>query len=88
MTTVAPAPSTGMSPVRRLLPWLGTEWKRLALAVLLGSLAIGCGVALLATSAWLISICSDVEVMAKRGVMTTRCRPRRCQAAISAAVSS
>jgi thiol reductant ABC exporter CydC subunit len=43
------------SPVRRLWPWVATEWKRLALAVLLGSLAIGCGVALLAVSAWLIS---------------------------------
>ncbi|CAB4950437.1 unannotated protein [freshwater metagenome] len=43
------------SPVRRLLPWLATERHRLALAVLLGALAIGSGVGLLATSAWLIS---------------------------------
>jgi thiol reductant ABC exporter CydC subunit len=41
--------------VRRLLPWLGTERSRLALAVFLGFLAIGCGVGLLASSAWLIS---------------------------------
>jgi len=53
MTIAAPSPAA--SPVRRLLPWLGTEWKRLALAVFLGACAIGCGVALLATSAWLIS---------------------------------
>ena len=45
----------GTSPVRRLLPWVGTEWKRLALAVFLGAMAIGCGVGLLAVSAWLIS---------------------------------
>ncbi len=50
LTTAAP-----MSPVRRLWPWVATEWKRLALAVLLGSLAIACGVGLLAVSAWLIS---------------------------------
>jgi thiol reductant ABC exporter CydC subunit len=37
------------------MPWLGTERWRLALAVLLGFLAIGSGVGLLATSAWLIS---------------------------------
>lgn len=41
--------------MRRLLPWLATERPRLALAVLLGFLAIGCGVGLLAASAWLIS---------------------------------
>jgi ATP-binding cassette subfamily C protein CydCD len=43
------------SPVRRLLPWVIAERGRLALGILLGSLAIGCGVGLLATSAWLIS---------------------------------
>ncbi len=37
------------------MPWLATERSRLALAVLLGFLAIGSGVGLLATSAWLIS---------------------------------
>ena len=50
--STTPAP---VSPVRRLLPWVGTERKRLALAVLLGALAIGCGVGLIAVSAWLIS---------------------------------
>ncbi len=45
----------GESPVRRLLPWVGTEWTRLALAIFLGAMAIGCGVGLLAVSAWLIS---------------------------------
>jgi thiol reductant ABC exporter CydC subunit len=45
----------GASPVRRLLPWIALERGRLALAVLLGALAIGSGVGLLATSAWLIS---------------------------------
>ena len=44
-----------VSPVRRLLPWVATEKWRLALAIFLGSMAIGCGVGLLATSAWLIS---------------------------------
>jgi thiol reductant ABC exporter CydC subunit len=53
--TTAPAPSVSSSPVRRLWPWVATEWKRLALAVFLGSMAIGCGVGLLAVSAWLIS---------------------------------
>ena len=37
------------------MPWLATERSRLALAVFLGFLAIGSGVGLLATSAWLIS---------------------------------
>ena len=55
MTILRGAALGGPSPVRRLLPWVGTESRRLALAVLLGSLAIGCGVGLLATSAWLIS---------------------------------
>ncbi len=61
MTTAAPTGldptrrGRGASPVRRLVPWIATERRRLALAVLLGSLAIGCGVGLLATSAWLIS---------------------------------
>ncbi|MFC6239614.1 thiol reductant ABC exporter subunit CydC [Longivirga aurantiaca] len=50
-----PVPAAGQSPVRRLLPWLATERSRLALAILLGFLAIGSGVGLLATSAWLIS---------------------------------
>ena len=45
----------GASPVGRLLPWIATERARLALGVLLGSLAIGCGVGLLAASGWLIS---------------------------------
>lgn len=45
----------GASPVRRLLPWLAPVRWRLGLAVFLGFLAIGCGVALLATSAYLIS---------------------------------
>ena len=55
MTAVDVRAATPVSPVRRLWPWVATEWKRLALAVLLGSLAIGCGVGLLAVSAWLIS---------------------------------
>ncbi len=45
----------GASPVRRLLPWVGAEWKRLTLGVFLGAMAIGCGVGLMAVSAWLIS---------------------------------
>ena len=52
---VGSVPARGASPVRRLLPWVATERRRLALAVLLGSLAIGCGVGLLVVSAWLIS---------------------------------
>jgi thiol reductant ABC exporter CydC subunit len=54
MTTVA-RPPAATSPVRRLLPWIGTQRARLALGVLLGALAIGCGVGLLAASGWLIS---------------------------------
>jgi thiol reductant ABC exporter CydC subunit len=42
-------------PVRRLLPWMSVHRARLALGILLGTLAIGCGVALMATSGWLIS---------------------------------
>ena len=48
MTTVELGVSApAVSPVRRLWPWVATERTRLALAVLLGSLAIGCGVALM-----------------------------------------
>lgn len=54
MTTLD-VPGRGASPVRRLLPWIATERARLALGVLLGALAIGCGVGLLASSGWLIS---------------------------------
>ncbi|HEY7858865.1 MAG TPA: thiol reductant ABC exporter subunit CydC [Candidatus Nanopelagicales bacterium] len=56
MTTVA---ATAVSPVRRLLPWLRPQRARLLLAALLGALAIGSGVGLLATSAWLISRASQ-----------------------------
>jgi len=55
VTTVDLTTPRTVSPVRRLWPWVATEWKRLALAVFLGSMAIGCGVGLLAVSAWLIS---------------------------------
>jgi thiol reductant ABC exporter CydC subunit len=55
VTTVELASPPVVSPVRRLWPWVATEWKRLALGVFLGSMAIGCGVGLLAVSAWLIS---------------------------------
>jgi len=55
MTAVELAVAPAVSPVRRLWPWVATEWKRLTLAVFLGSMAIGCGVGLLAVSAWLIS---------------------------------
>lgn len=54
MTTVD-LPTRGVSPVRRLVPWIATQRARLALGVLLGALAIGCGVGLLAASGWLIS---------------------------------
>jgi thiol reductant ABC exporter CydC subunit len=47
------------APIRRLLPWLRPSAGRLLLAVLLGALAIGCSVGLLATSAWLISRASQ-----------------------------
>ena len=43
------------SPVRRLLAVAWPQRWRLALGALLGALAVGCAVALLATSAWLIS---------------------------------
>ena len=55
MTTVESARVLDVSPVRRLVPWVATEWKRLSLAVFLGTMAIACGVGLLAVSAWLIS---------------------------------
>jgi len=55
VTTVESARVLDVSPVRRLVPWVATEWKRLSLAVFLGTMAIACGVGLLAVSAWLIS---------------------------------
>ncbi len=48
-----PAPATGA--LRWTLAAARPQWGRLALAVLLGSAALGCGIALTATSAWLIS---------------------------------
>ncbi len=53
--TAVELPARGVSPVRRLVPWIATQRARLALGVLLGALAIGCGVGLLAASGWLIS---------------------------------
>ena len=56
MTVTAPTAITPTTrPLRRLLASSRPEWGRLGLAALLGALAIGCAVALLATSAWLIS---------------------------------
>ncbi len=53
--TRATAGEAGSGAVRQLLPWLRPQASRLALGALLGALAIGSGVGLLATSAWLIS---------------------------------
>ena len=44
-----------MSTIRRLLTFLKPSWRWLVLSILLGSLTIFSGIALLATSAWLIS---------------------------------
>jgi ATP-binding cassette subfamily C protein CydCD len=52
VTTAVPG---GTGPLRWLWEAVRVQRARLALAVLLGSLALGCGVALTATSAWLIS---------------------------------
>jgi ATP-binding cassette subfamily C protein CydCD len=60
-TPARPAPSAPISPrattgaLRWSLNSARGQWGRLALAALLGALALGCGVALTATSAWLIS---------------------------------
>lgn len=43
----------------RMWAWSRPEWHRLAIATALGTLAIACGVGLLATSAWLISRASQ-----------------------------
>ncbi|HLU54813.1 MAG TPA: thiol reductant ABC exporter subunit CydD [Pseudonocardia sp.] len=56
----APPPATSadhaaLGPLRWSLATARPVWHRLGLAVLLGALALGCGVALTATSAWLIS---------------------------------
>ncbi|NMH97522.1 thiol reductant ABC exporter subunit CydD [Pseudonocardia acidicola] len=50
-----PEPAGPAGALRRTLTAARAQWWRLALAVLLGSAALGCGVALTATSAWLIS---------------------------------
>ncbi len=55
-TTPGPAPATGPTGALRWSLASAREQRgRLALAVLLGTAALGCGVALTATSAWLIS---------------------------------
>lgn len=48
-------PVTAVGPLRWILAAARPQRGRFALAVLLGSAALGCGVALTATSAWLIS---------------------------------
>ncbi|MEU6578998.1 thiol reductant ABC exporter subunit CydD [Streptomyces sp. NPDC046805] len=61
---VAPSPAEpdrrSRSSLRKQQPRLGDRPPRLALAVLLGSLALGCAVALLSTSGWLISRASEM----------------------------
>lgn len=57
MTAVAASPAP--HPVRRLLALSRPVSGRLLLAVVLGALAVGCSVGLLATSAWLISRASQ-----------------------------
>ncbi|MFC2063967.1 thiol reductant ABC exporter subunit CydC, partial [Chloroflexota bacterium] len=44
-----------MSTILRLITFLRPSWRWLLLSILLGSLTIFSGIALLATSAWLIS---------------------------------
>ena len=56
MTELAvPTPDRGYTSVRRLMPWIATQWSRILLATFLAAGALACGVGLMATSAWLIS---------------------------------
>jgi ATP-binding cassette subfamily C protein CydCD len=53
--SVLPTPRVTAGALRWSLTAARGQWGRLTLAALLGALALGCGVALTATSAWLIS---------------------------------
>lgn len=53
-------PTLGSHPLRQILPYLGVNWGRFALALVLGVAGLGASVALGATSAWLIARASQM----------------------------
>ncbi|MBO3101319.1 thiol reductant ABC exporter subunit CydC [Cellulomonas fengjieae] len=60
--------------LRRAVRLLDIEPRRLALALLLGTLALGCGVALAAVSAWLIARASQMPPVLQLSVATVAVR--------------
>lgn len=61
-------------PLRRAVRMLDIDPRRLALALLLGTLALGCGVALAAVSAWLIARASQMPPVLQLSVATVAVR--------------
>lgn len=61
-------------PLRRAVRLLDIDPRRFALAVLLGTLALGCGVALAAVSAWLIARASQMPPVLQLSVATVAVR--------------
>ncbi|MFF1531245.1 thiol reductant ABC exporter subunit CydC [Cellulomonas sp. NPDC058312] len=78
--TGAPAPRTRLGrrlaadPLWRAVRLLEVDTRRVALAVLLGVLALGCAVALAAVSAWLIVRASEMPPVLKLSVATVAVR--------------
>ncbi|MEZ0449803.1 thiol reductant ABC exporter subunit CydC [Cellulomonas sp. ICMP 17802] len=61
-------------PLRRAVRLLDIDPRRLALALVLGTLALGCGVALAAVSAWLIARASQMPPVLQLSVATVAVR--------------
>lgn len=61
-------------PLRRAVRLLDIDPRRFALALLLGTLALGCGVALAAVSAWLIARASQMPPVLQLSVATVAVR--------------
>ncbi len=82
MTDAAAAPVTAPAPderpprgtLRRAVRMLGLDRRRVLLAVLTGTLALGCGVALAAVSAWLITRASQMPPVLQLSIATVAVR--------------
>ncbi|WP_454051503.1 thiol reductant ABC exporter subunit CydC [Cellulomonas sp. Marseille-Q8402] len=79
-TTTAPVPRPSLrrrlaaDPLWRAVALLDVDRRRVALAVLLGVLALGCAVALAAVSAWLITRAAEMPPVLKLSVATVAVR--------------
>jgi ATP-binding cassette subfamily C protein CydCD len=67
-------PAARLAVLPRLLSFLQGNWQRVALSVLLGSITIGSSIALMGTSAWLISTAAISTSVADLGVSVVATR--------------